>query len=192
MNLRNKTPMEENDLEMETLETPEDKTSTNDQSEELENLRKKVESLEKDKQTLSAQKEHFKEKFEKIAPKEEKKETPIPTTGLSPLEIVNLAKTLNDYSSDEVEFIVKVAKSNNPADIIAASKDEWVNTAIQSRREKKEKENKIPSSSSPTTGKNPIESVKLANDKRITDEELDRRTREAYEQSRKNKGSASI
>jgi hypothetical protein len=169
-----------------------DKTIENDQSEELETLRKKVETLEKDKQTLSAQKEHFKEKFEKIAPREEKKEIPIPTTNLSPLEIVNLAKTLNNFSADEVEFIVKVAKSNNPADIIAASKDEWVNTAITSRREKTEKENKIPSSSSPTTGKNPIDSVRLANDKRVTDEELDRRTRDAFEQSRKNQGSASI
>lgn len=181
--------MENEELEMETLETLEDKTSENEQSEELNALKEEVEKLRKDNQTLSAQKEHFREKSEKII---SKKEEPTPTTNHSPLELVNLAKALNDYSSDEVDFLIKVAKSDKPADIIAATQDEWVKTAINSRREKIEKEKKIPSPSSPLIARNPIESVALANNKEVTDEEIDKKTKQAFEQSRKNKGVTSI
>lgn len=194
----------ENELENDTLtnETEND-TLTNEpleESEELkalqeenQKLKEENEKVKKDFQTASAQKEHFREKFEKIQPKEprEPKENPTPVDATNPLEMVKLAKAFSDYDADEIEFITNHAKSSKTEDLLKSANDEWVKRAIKAHREEIEKEKKIPSSSSPgsTVGmKSPQEAFKLATDKRITDEKIEELTKKAFEENKKSGG----
>ena len=67
----------------------------------------------------------------------------------NPMEVVKLAKALEGYSEDEVDFITRNSGSAKIDDIIKASKDEWVNDAIEARRKKDLDKKKVPGSSSP-------------------------------------------
>lgn len=121
----------------------------------------------KDLESALAQKKHYREKLEKaereleelkskMTPKEGKK-----LSNLEPMSVVRLAKALGDYTEDEVEFITRNAKGDNPEDIIEASKDEWVQSAITSRREKVAKERQTPDPSSPSVGSRKVSFDKL-------------------------------
>ncbi len=188
----------ENELEKETLETElENETLENEPSEELKTLQEENKKLKeenekakKDFQTVSAQKEHFREKLEKVQPKEQK-ETPSLTDATNPLELVKLAKAFSDYDADEVEFITNHAKSSKTEDLLKSANDEWVKRAIKARREEIEKEKKTPSPSSPgsTVGlKSPQETFSLATDNKISDEKIEEITRKAFDESRKSGG----
>jgi len=144
---------EENQMENETPENEQVETTPEVKQEE-----KPEEN--KDLQSALAQKEHYKTKFEKSEAdnktlREEKskvnnKEVAEQITQ-DPLEIVKLTKALGSFSEDEVEFILKNADGKTPEDIVKATKDEWVQTAITAKREKVANENNIPAPSSPST-----------------------------------------
>ena len=131
----------------------------------------KTEDKSKDLQSALAQKEHFREKAEK-AEKEltELKKNPPKEVVANPmpdsLEIVKLGKALSGFDEEETSFIIRNAKDKSPQGIIEASKDEWVQTAIQAKREKVAKEKQIlgpssPGSNSKFTAKSPMEIAKM-------------------------------
>lgn len=145
-----------------------------------------IESLKKENQTLKVQKGLYKTKYEELksklptSPEPKKMEA---TPSYDPIELIKLTKAINGYNEDELDFITKFSKSSKPDDIIAAANDPWVQTAISAKREKLEKDNKIPSPSSPTM------SVTSAPNRNLSDEDLDKATREAFEKStQKRKG----
>lgn len=87
-----------------------------------------------------------------------------------PLEIVRLGKVLSGYDETETEFILKNAKVKDFDGIIAAEKDEMVQLAIKSRREKVKKENNIPSPSGSPGGvnqKSPVEIAKMSREEHM-------------------------
>ena len=110
----------------------------------------------KDLQSALAQKEHFRTKYEKsledikTLKKSGKVSSDFPTS-TNPMEVVKLAKSLEGYNEDEVDFIVRNASDKSVDGIVDATKDEWVKTAITAKREKVEGENKTPSPSSPSS-----------------------------------------
>ncbi len=108
----------------------------------------------KDLQSALAQKEHFREKAEKAESKVKELETKLGAGVVKPTEdpmvIVRLAKALEGYDEAEADFILRNAKDSSPKEIIAASQDDWVKTAINAKREKVEKDKKVPSPSSPS------------------------------------------
>jgi hypothetical protein len=69
--------------------------------------------------------------------------------GESPMEVVKLAKALEGRTPDEIDFITRNAKSGKIDDIIAASRDEMVQLAIEAKRKKIESQKKVPDPSSP-------------------------------------------
>ena len=69
--------------------------------------------------------------------------------GTNPMEVVKLAKALEGFSEDEVDFITRNAGSAKIDDIIKSSKDEWVKDAIDARRKRASDSKKVPGSSSP-------------------------------------------
>ncbi len=69
--------------------------------------------------------------------------------GTNPMEVVKLAKALEGFSEDEVDFITRNSGSAKIDDIIKATKDEWVKDAIDARRKKASDSKKIPGSTSP-------------------------------------------
>ena len=133
----------------------------------LEELKIEVEKTTKEEkskelQSALAQKEHFRSKAEKLEAEKKALEEKLKGTGqvlpTDPLEVVKLGKALADYSEEEVDFIIRNAIDKTPEGIIKSSKDEWVQTAIQARREKVEKEKQqLPPSTRTTPSKVPIE-----------------------------------
>jgi len=156
------------------------------------------EDPDKEKQTLLAQKEHYRTKVEKLEAKlkelqpEAKPAQKQEGSTYDPLEIVKLGQAVKDFSTEELEFVIKVAKSSDPKDIISASNDEWVKRAITSQREELVKNNKVPNPSSPSGVSAAKDLMKLVKDKSITDEELDKRTRELFAKDRKKQEAAGI
>jgi hypothetical protein len=152
----------------------------------------------KKEKTLFAQKEHYRTKVEKLEaklkelqPKAEQAQKQEGST-YDPLEIVKLAQAVKDFSTEELEFVTKVAKSSDPKDIIATVNDEWVKRAISSQREELAESNKVPNPSSPSGISDSKDLLKLAKDKSITDEEIDKKTRELFEKNRKKQEAAGI
>jgi hypothetical protein len=153
----------------------------------------------KELQSALAQKEHFREKFEEAKKQLEAK---TPTEGVkdnianraNPMEVVKLAKALEGYSEEETSFIIRNAKSERPEDIIGAASDEWVKDAIQARREKVEKEKKIPAPDSLTAPKTPAEEYGVKELRYMSPEDKAKRTAEHKElwlkdkKARKRKG----
>ncbi len=108
-----------------------------------------------DLQSALAQKEHFRTKAEEAETRLKGLEGVKPSVpdeiwkaSNDPLEVVRLGKTLKDYSEEETEFIIRNAQTKDIEGIIKAEKDTFVQSAIQSMREKVAKEGKIPSPSS--------------------------------------------
>lgn len=106
----------------------------------------------KEIQSLQAQKNHFKEKYEKAETERKVMEDKLnaainkprsgETVGVDALDFIKLGKKLQDYSDVEIDFATNYAKSKNPEAILEALDDEMVQLAIQSKREKVEKERK--------------------------------------------------
>jgi hypothetical protein len=141
----NETP--KNEEEEESSETPEEKTEEKSDSKEL--------------QSALAQKEHFRKKYEKAQEELSKHNVPQETKDASkepeqnPMEIVKLAKALEKFNEEEIEFVTRNATDKSVDGILKAAKDEWVNDAITARREKVAKENSIPE---PSTKQEAVES----------------------------------
>lgn len=146
--------------EKEEKETPEENQEEGEEETPETPEPEKTEDKSKDLQSAIAQKEHFRTKAEKL--ESEKKELEDKLKGYSskdlgdPLEGVRLGKALADKSEDEADAIITYAKGKfnttkpTPEQIIQASKDEWVTTAISAKRAKVAGENKTPEPSSPT------------------------------------------
>lgn len=160
--------------EMETQETNEEEASetSNEETEKTKKAEKPEKSI--DVQSVLAQKDHFRTKLEKS--EAEKKVLEEKLKGFTsqitgdPMEAVRLGKALKDTSEEEADVIITYAKGKfntlkpTPEQIIQASKDEWVTTAITAKREKVAGENKTPAPSSPSTtlgGKTPEEVEKM-------------------------------
>jgi hypothetical protein len=116
-----------------------------------------VEKLDPEIQKRDAQILHWRDKAKKLEgqlkvakPKEEDvEEWNAPS---DPLEVVKLGKVLKDYDEQETEFIIKNAPTKDIDGIIKAEKDEMVQFAIKSRRDKVAKEQKVPSPSGSSGG----------------------------------------
>ena len=67
----------------------------------------------------------------------------------NPMEVVKLAKALEGFSEEEVDFITRNSGGAKIDDIIKATKDEWVKDAIAARRKKEADSKKVPGSTSP-------------------------------------------
>jgi hypothetical protein len=95
--------------------------------------------------------------------------------GTNPMEVVKLAKALEGYSEDEVDFITRNSKSAKIDDIIAVTKDEWVQDAIAARRKKVADSKKVPGSSSSdfaSNVKSPKEIAEMKPEERAEYEEM--------------------
>ena len=130
--------LNENSEEKETPQTNEEETAPQEVQEEKPEKTKEFQSLE-------AQKLHYKEKAEKL----EKQLSAKTLGGTNPMEVVKLAKALEGFNEDEVDFITRNSQGDKIDDIIKASKDEWVKDAIDTRRKKNADKKKVPGSSSP-------------------------------------------
>jgi len=195
--------MEDKDiLENDTL-TNESENLDSINEEEKDTLKNTDESAseedpDKEKQTLFAQKEHYRTKVEKLEAKLKELQPEVRPiqkqegSTYDPLEIVKLGQAVKDLSTEELEFVIKVAKSSNPKDIISATNDEWVKRAISSQREELIKNNKVPNPSSPSGMSVAKDLLKLVKDKSITDEELDKKTRELFAKDRKKQEAVGI
>jgi len=157
--------------EEEEKETPEQTEEETEAPEETSEPEKTDQS--KDLQSALAQKEHFRKKYEDSLTKIKKLEksdkvSPDMPAPSNPMEVVKLAKALEGYNENEVDFIVRNASDKSIDGIIDATKDEWVETAIKAKREKAEGDKKTPSPSSPSSvigGKTEEDLEKMDNDK---------------------------
>jgi len=123
-------------------ELEEQSYSEEDSDEEDDTSKKSPEKTEESKELKSAlaQKKHFKDKYEEAKKKLEglKKSDEIsdmPSTN-DPIAMVKLAKALEGFSEEEVDFMVRNAKDKSINALVDASKDDWVQTAIKAKREK--------------------------------------------------------
>lgn len=120
-------------------EKPEQKIS------EPEKAEKSDKQLNPEIQRRDKQIAHWREKAEKA---EEKLQGQSPKAELpqssNPMEVVRLAKALEGHSEEEITFITQNASDKTIDSIIDASKSEWVQTAIQARREKVAKDKAVP------------------------------------------------
>jgi len=148
----------------EEVETPETLEEENPEEPEKEPETSKVEKPEQSKELQSAlaQKEHQREKreqAEKELAKLKETKSNIPASQ-NPMEVVRLAKALEGYSEEEVEFITRNASEKSIDGIVSATKDEWVKTAIQAKREKVANESKTPEPSTKQgVSKKPIDKI---------------------------------
>jgi len=115
----------------------------------------KQKDLESTLAQTTAQKDRYRKKYSESLKKIEgleksTKVSPDMPSPTSPMEVVKLAKALEGYNEDEVDFIVRNASDKSVSGIIDATKDEWVETAIGAKRLKVEGEKKAPSPSSPS------------------------------------------
>jgi len=137
----------------------------------------------------TAQKEHYREKAQKLEAQLKELQSKIPANAVpnqDPKDIVKLAKALEGYNEEETDFIYRNAKGNDIQNIIEASKDDWVKTAIEAKREKINKDNKVPSPSNPMD--NGFEPKGFLEIKNMTDEQFDAYQKELYARGQQQKG----
>lgn len=157
-----KEEMDETREETPTEETPEETEEETETPEETPQEEKPEAEPEKSKELQSAlaQKKHYKEKADKAQKELDKfkkaSDTNLPSPA-NPMEVVKLAKALEGYSEEEVSFISRNASGDSIDDIINATKDDWVKTAIQSKRDKVELEKATPSPTAPASLKGKTE-----------------------------------
>lgn len=124
---------EEEKVEGETLEAQENETAEVSQTEEFD-----IEDLKKKASAYEAQKIRA-EKAEKSLKKY--MQTPEKVSSVDSVDLIKLGKKLQDYSDDELDFVVGYAKSKKPEDILKALENPFIQSGIKSQREKVEKEN---------------------------------------------------
>jgi alanyl-tRNA synthetase len=137
----------ENELEVNSENTSEEQeTSTTPEDSELKEKNKQLfERAKKAEQEVKDLKAKFPVKEEpKIEPKGN-------TT--DPKVLVKLSKALSGYDEEEIDYIYQMSKDQSPEAIIEATKNKWVQTAINANREKVVNENKVAASSNVPGGK---------------------------------------
>lgn len=127
--------MDENKVEGETLETQVEaetpKETAQEEQVDIESLKKQAELAQ-----------NYKIRAEK-AEAALKKTKPVPEqvgSSVDPVGLVRLGKNLQEYSDDELDFVLGFAKSRKPEDILEAAKNPFVQAGIQAQREKVDKE----------------------------------------------------
>jgi hypothetical protein len=140
--------MENNEQEMETPQTEEGEETPEVPAEKT---KENQDELLKKFQSAEAQKEHWREKAEKaeaelkkLKPEEQPKTEPKIVKETNPKLMLRLSKALTDYNEDEIDFIYQVSRDDSPETIIETSKSDWVQLAINAKREKVAKEKQIP------------------------------------------------
>ena len=138
----------------ETIESPQEE-NLEEKSEQGENLEEKSDEQDKEIQTRDAQIAHWRNKAKKLEEennslksKKNSEDEEIWETTNDPMDTIRLGKSLKDYSEEETEFIIQNAPTKDIKGIMDAEKNEMVRLAIQAKREKVAKENKVPSPSS--------------------------------------------
>jgi hypothetical protein len=141
----------ENELEMENSPNPEESDSETNTDNGEQEISQKPESPPKAPPVRQDIYERMKRAEDEVKRLKEQPARKVPSgdNTQNPMEVVRLAKALEGHSEEEVDFIARNATEKSIDGIIAASKDEWVKTAIDARREKVAQENKIPGSTSP-------------------------------------------
>jgi hypothetical protein len=156
---------------------------------------KTVEEKSKLAETALAQKEHFRTKFEELEKKPKENQGGAPAaSNIDPLEITRLGKQLAQYNDQETDLIIDMAKGKfgtstpSPAQIMEASKDQWIQIAINANREKVEKEqallpsNKQPDTKKPMNLEQSLENASLEEaEKILTEKGLYREPRRRHE-----------
>ena len=148
--------MEDANISQEEAEEAKEGASEGEKETSKQTEEENPEEKSKDLQSALAQKEHFRKKHEEslkkiaILEKSGKVSSDMPSPS-NPMEVVKLAKALEGYNENEVDFIVRNASDKSIDGIIDAVKDDWVKTAIEAKRGKVEGENKTPSPSSPSS-----------------------------------------
>ncbi len=146
----------ETPTEVETEDSPEEAETSKETQKEAEltpEQKSKLDSFDR----LYAENKDLKKKIKTIATAKPPEEVEVWETSNDPLEVVRLGKVLKDYSEQETEFIIRNAPKKNIEGILKSEKDQWVQAAIQSTREKVAKENaakpstKQPMSEAPKT-----------------------------------------
>ena len=152
--------MENENIEMETLQTESEMETP--QTPEAEQPEKS-----KELQSAIAQKEHFKKKFEDSQKTiEELRRDPKfsnQVSSMDTMQAVRLSKALQGFSEEETDFILRNTPGKTPEEIIKASQDEWVKDAIQARRAKAAAQNKVPSPGSSSPFANTVKSPQDVN-----------------------------
>jgi hypothetical protein len=176
--------MSEEDTILENLEETPDVQAEKPEEKSVE----QVDKLDPEIQRRDAQIKHWRDKAEKLekqVPKAESKEDVEEWKAPSdPLEVVKLGKVLKDYDEQETEFIIKNASSRDIEGIIKAEKDEMVQFAIKSRREKVTKENKVPLPSGSSGGSSYSELPKEA----LTDRDAHKKFWKEQQERQKSEG----
>lgn len=124
---------DENLVEGETLEAQEgEETPEESPAEEfdIEDLKKKASAYEAQK--IRAEKAEKSLKKYMQAPEKE--------SSVDSVDLIKLGKKLQDYSDDELDFVVGYAKSKKPEDILKALENPYIQAGVKSQREKVEKE----------------------------------------------------
>ncbi|HDY66392.1 MAG TPA: hypothetical protein ENH85_01225 [Candidatus Scalindua sp.] len=148
-------------------------------------------------QSALAQKEHFRTKhgkaqkefedYKKVNPpksppkppksktkeeegEEEPEDAEVWEASKDPLEIIKFNKTLQKYSEEETEFIMRNAPTKNLEGIIKATEDPMVQAAIQGMRDKVAKENKVPPPSPPGSPPKPADVEKTVKEGKEAEE----------------------
>jgi len=156
----------------ETIENPEEEAPSEPLKEETSKEDNQESSEETPDKALEAKNKKLYARAKKAEDKlKEAEKASKPATG-DPMEAVRLGKALADTTEEEADLIVTYAKGKfdtltpTPEQIIQASKDEWVKSAIDAKRVKVAGENKTPEPSSPssvTGGKTEEEMEKMDN-----------------------------
>jgi len=136
----------ENELDLDNpINVPEDAPAApqEDLTEKLKELETKAKDLEEKNKQLFERAKKAEEKIKEFKPVETKEEPKAPSQ-IDPRDIVRLTKALQGFNDEEVSFIYRNAKSQNLDDIVEATKDPWVSSAIESQRQKVEQEKKVP------------------------------------------------
>lgn len=151
--------MLENTEELETSqnpaegESPEEDTSQNESTEDVEELKNKITELEKSNQELESTNKQLFERTQKstLKAKELEAESFAKKNKIEKpndlLESLKLYSALKDYSKDEIDIISRQARALE-SDLIEAAKHEDTQVLINAHRAKVEKDNTTPSPSS--------------------------------------------
>ena len=66
-----------------------------------------------------------------------------PTVEVDSVDLIKLGKKLQDYSDDELDFVVDYAKSKKPEAVLKALENPYVQAGIEAQRKKVEKEKSL-------------------------------------------------
>lgn len=142
----------------EETENPQGAGEAPKESPEVAELQARLEALEREKEEALKKFEDQRIRAEK-AEKAKKLLDPLKVekteSSFEPIELVKVGKKLQDYSDDELDFVVEHSKSKNPDDILKTLENPFIQAGIKARREQLERERQTlnPAGSQPEVDK---------------------------------------